>query len=531
MSGSFTGDTPNWVAGYVPPAAEWNQWWSRKLDTSDASVAGAPFLSLAGGTMTGTLILPAPSPTNPNAAVSKSYVDSLTFSAGPFMPLTGGAFSGPVSTSSTLTLSGNPASALHAAPKQYVDASTTVANNALTVANAAVRRVGDSMTGLLLLSGDPVNVLGAVTKQYSDTKLALAGGTVTGNLTVNTTLTVLGAAQFASGINISSNNAYEWFLGTDVNGNHTQTYRTGWFDKWESATGQRDWISGAAVVMSLDTPGNLTVTGTVAAATVSAPTVSAATTLGVGGWTFSVVSGAQRETHAVGGFYDEWTIADGTRTWHSASGTQMTLTPPGNLVLAGSFAAVAVTGSDTVHATNTVYAKNDLMFMGPLLGGAGLQFTTNYYFLFDTSNGNLIWRRNSVDFWIMRTSDTLCFNNLGAVGGQGAYVPLSDIRSKRDITPATCGLDEVRAIEPIEFVRAIYDGRDAPREIGFSAQQVKQVIPLAVRELGIELPDGSGGMDSGSPSMGVTLEPIVAALINGMKHLAAEIEQLKAARA
>jgi len=47
-----------------------------------------------------------------------------------------------------------------------------------------VAKSGDTMTGLLLLSADPSAALGAVTKQYSDTKLPLAGGTLTGAVTV-----------------------------------------------------------------------------------------------------------------------------------------------------------------------------------------------------------------------------------------------------------------------------------------------------------------------------------------------------------
>jgi hypothetical protein len=46
---------PGWVRGYIPPAAEWNDWWSRKLDADDPLVTTGPFLPLAGGTMSGTL--------------------------------------------------------------------------------------------------------------------------------------------------------------------------------------------------------------------------------------------------------------------------------------------------------------------------------------------------------------------------------------------------------------------------------------------------------------------------------------------
>lgn len=57
-----------------------------------------------------------------------------------------------------LTLSADPTSSLHAAPKQYVDAA-----DAMKVAKA-----GDTMTGLLTLSADPTAALHAATKQYVD---------------------------------------------------------------------------------------------------------------------------------------------------------------------------------------------------------------------------------------------------------------------------------------------------------------------------------------------------------------------------
>ena len=156
MSGTFTGETPNWVAGYVPPAGEWNQWWSRKVDTDNFVFDGAPFLSLAGGQMTGALLLPPTDPIAPDEAVRKAYVDSLMFAAGPFMPASGGTFSGPVTFTSSATLSGNPLNPLDAAPKQYVDSATNQANNALTVASAAgaaCRRHDDRFAHAVVRSG------------------------------------------------------------------------------------------------------------------------------------------------------------------------------------------------------------------------------------------------------------------------------------------------------------------------------------------------------------------------------------------
>lgn len=48
MSGSNT--NPNWALGYVPPPAEWNNWWSNKVDGANGSAINA---SVTGGTLNG----------------------------------------------------------------------------------------------------------------------------------------------------------------------------------------------------------------------------------------------------------------------------------------------------------------------------------------------------------------------------------------------------------------------------------------------------------------------------------------------
>jgi hypothetical protein len=68
------------------------------------------------------------------------------------LPLAGGTLTG------SLVLNADPAVALGASTKQYVD-------------NTTVALSGDTMTGLLLLSADPAAALGAATKQYVDTRV------------------------------------------------------------------------------------------------------------------------------------------------------------------------------------------------------------------------------------------------------------------------------------------------------------------------------------------------------------------------
>jgi hypothetical protein len=113
-----------------------------------ATDAGGPYLAIAGGTLTGALVLNA----DPGAALgaaTKQYVDGKV-TAAPFLPLAGGTLTGPV------TLSGPPIIPLHAATKAYVDS------------GAFVPIAGGTMTGPLVLAANPAAPLQPATKQYVD---------------------------------------------------------------------------------------------------------------------------------------------------------------------------------------------------------------------------------------------------------------------------------------------------------------------------------------------------------------------------
>lgn len=98
------------------------------------------YLPLAGGTMTGAIVLSG-NPTIGTHAANKTYVDTM-------VPLAGGTMTG------ALTLSGNPSATNHAANKAYVDTMLPLA--------------GGTLTGAITLPGDPSSALHAATKQYVD---------------------------------------------------------------------------------------------------------------------------------------------------------------------------------------------------------------------------------------------------------------------------------------------------------------------------------------------------------------------------
>ena len=82
-------------------------------------------------------------------------------------------------------------------------------------------------------------------------------------------------------------------------------------------------------------------------------------------------------------------------------------------------------------------------------------------------------------------------------------------RAKTNIAPSMAGLAEIMRINPIRF-RRISNTRPSfiedREEVGFSAQALQRVLPEAVMVCGFELADGTGGLDSDSPSLSIGID-------------------------
>lgn len=219
--------------------------------------------------------------------------------------------------------------------------------------------------------------------------------------------------------------------------------------------------------------------------------------------------------------------------WHGAVAGRLNFGDMDGTGLPGTVRASVSTAGD-VMATGKVYALGDGNF-GLQAGGSGrmLSMSLGWYFDYNTANGTMQWVTTIAGqyLWVMR-GDGICYNSIGTIGGVGAYVNYSDERGKTDIKPSNKGLDEILQIVPIDFMRK----GDAPKlkkghgqfsEIGFSAQQLVPIIPEAVTFIGFGLADGSGTLSDKNPTMGVSLDPIVAALVNAVKELAERVQQLE----
>jgi hypothetical protein len=268
--------------------------------------------------------------------------------------------------------------------------------------------------------------------------------------------------------------------------------------------------------------GNLNVSGNVGASNVYTNTLNLASSNSYE-WDFNIQSGTgdHVQQHRAG-WADVWESATGRRRWSSTAGTQMTLDSVGDLVTAG-----------YVNASQFWSSAGAVGQFGFAAGGSGriFQFSTSFYLDFSTGTGTtaatLQWVVSNGPLWVMRASDDFCFNPQAAVGGNGAYVNSSDRRAKTKIAPSGKGLAEVLQLQPVSFERTNpATPAGAPLEIGFIAQDVQPIVPEAVRQAGIPLRDGTGGIDSAEPTLGLTSETITAISVNAIKELNALIATL-----
>jgi hypothetical protein len=100
----------------------------------------------------------------------------------------------------------------------------------------------------------------------------------------------------------------------------------------------------------------------------------------------------------------------------------------------------------------------------------------------------------------------------GPVRAFGPYQDFSDIRSKQHVQPATYGLSEILALNPVSFAR---EGSDH-REIGFIAQDVLPILP--------EIVAPTAGPDE---MLALRSSSFIPVLVNAVKELYAEVVALK----
>lgn len=236
-------------------------------------------------------------------------------------------------------------------------------------------------------------------------------------------------------------------------------------------------------------------------------------------WSFAVGagSGAHIQQHATGWFQSFDMSAGGRYAWTSPGGNQMLLEGNGNLEVTG-------------YVNATQFWSGTVPQFGFAPGGSGriFQWMPSFYLDFATSGptaGTLQYVVSNGPLWVMRASDDFCFNPQSSVGGNGAYLNISDRRAKSNIVPTSKGLAEILQLQPVSFDR-VNPATGSQTEIGFVAQDVQPIVPEAVWQAGIELRDGSGGLGSTDPTLALSEATLTALNVNAIKELNALIAAL-----
>jgi hypothetical protein len=516
---------------------DWNQFQSiAQTDTR--------YLALSGGVMTGPITLPAATPTPPQAA-SRSYVDTaISNNNGTILPAISATYVALAGSTMTGALGvgglgvafpglGGYWGAHHLAfgwDGTWIEAAVDGSGQgpiALTswVSAHFLSLGGGSLSGGLSVSGNGITFssigsyahamsfgwdgniqcwvdgtyVGALaTQSYaSNSYLPLAGGTVTGALRDSAGRIISqnsGGSPSVTVWDVSGGYAFGMFAGSGVLA----------FSKMDGSG------NPSGTLAYLDGSSNLVVTGTLS-------TNGNQITLSAGGGNFAL-------NFTNWAFY--FNNSSGNLAWQRYDGLTLFYCDNAGTIRthADLDAGSNVNAANAVVAQAGVYALNS--GMGLYAGGSGrvMQMASSWYWDWNSSNGNLGWMTPGGLFWFFRSTDGVSYNNVGPVGGVGPYQNNSDIRGKENIVDAEAGLAEILQLRPVSFTRLSKLGLPPKTELGFIAQELRNVIPEAVSVLGIELPDGSGGVDSHDPTLATTLDPIVAALVNAVKQIWKELK-------
>jgi hypothetical protein len=110
---------------------------------------------------------------------------------------------------------------------------------------------------------------------------------------------------------------------------------------------------------------------------------------------------------------------------------------------------------------------------------------------------------------------------------------------KDEIEPATVGLPEILRMQAKQYIRLRPTDRPprpgggewpvlAPlREVGFLAQDLRDVLPLAVHEIGDEMPTAHLARDDEGPLLAISYDTITTALVNAVKTLNGRLVKLE----
>jgi len=157
--------------------------------------------------------------------------------------------------------------------------------------------------------------------------------------------------------------------------------------------------------------------------------------------------------------------------------------------------------SDTIH-TGWAYFDSNVQFSG---GNTQYHQTNEYYNWRDWGG----WG----GYWINRNGGDMIMNLYALYAVTGG---ISDIRYKKDIEALPYGLNEIMQLNPIKFhynlPKESMLANDPDYFLGFSAQEVQQIIPEAVHEKVGEDTDSMKGM------LAITYDELIPVTVQAIKE-------------
>ena len=397
-----------------------------------------------------------------SGVVNFALMPTIAGGSFPFLPLAGGTVSGP------LNISAPGVGISYPQGTRHYFAFTWDGNIGCWVDNTYV--------GAIAMQGWVSNLVG----NY----LPITGGTLTGALTINSSLVVAGGSGFRSSV---------WFANlTDFVNFYDGRYRFrqwagNWWDAWDGATGQRIWSSPSAWIMTLDAGGNLQTTGymhsnsgRVMSISGGNPSVSCWDTgegIACGMW---VDQGQFR----FGGFdgggnpTQEWARFLTNGQFHVWSGMSV----GGPMQCSGSFALdgnQSVGGQwwsngrvDTYSGRMVCHSWQPTIALEASGVGVAMGISLNVF-----AGGGLVI--GSTDYWGNPNSMT-AFSNLNSTFGAGGFYSWSGQDRKSNIRPAG-SFDSLAAIVNTETFS--YDSMGVHTDHGFVAENVARTLPDVVEDI------------------------------------------------
>lgn len=186
-----------------------------------------------------------------------------------------------------------------------------------------------------------------------------------------------------------------------------------------------------------------------------------------------------------------------------------------------------ITGGGSWIGRNYAYNTVELLGYGAefMIGAQSGAIHINYRYCNGSSSytpGTWYWRAGTSSNWSNHNFGSVTSNgNVYATGNVTAY---SDIRLKENIRPIQNALDVVSKLEGVHYTRK----ETGEEEIGFIAQDVKEVFPELVEIVDSRVEDPHEGLQDGIEDLHVMkYQNAVALLVEAIKEQQAQIDDIK----